>query len=176
MKHFDKSMNIILLAAQFAAKAHKGQTRKYNGRPYISHPARVAGRVAVHPLATEDMVAAAFLHDVVEDTNATLFDDLACFAPKIKALIEELTNPSKGMKAPRQERKRIDREHIAGASREAKIIKLLDRIDNLAEMSVAPDDFKKMYADESRLLAEAIGDADLDLRDELLALVEKLDD
>jgi guanosine-3',5'-bis(diphosphate) 3'-pyrophosphohydrolase len=127
-------MNLILKAAAFARQAHAEQRRKYNDRPYIQHPARVAGRVAARSQATEVMVAAAFLHDVVEDTPHTLDEILTEFGPDVARLVAELTNPSKGLKSPRRERKQIDRDHLAVVSVEAKIIKLLDRIDNLQEM------------------------------------------
>ena len=64
-------MSIILKAAALAVRAHEGQKRKYTGFPYITHPARVAGRVGILPVVTEEMVAAAYLHDVLEDTTIT---------------------------------------------------------------------------------------------------------
>ncbi len=168
-------MNIILKAAAFARQAHDGQRRKYNDRPYIAHPARVAGRVAAHPLATETMVAAALLHDVVEDTPHTLEEVSAEFGPEVARLVAELTNPSKGSKAPRCERKQLDRDHLAQVTLEAWIIKLLDRIDNLQEMVDAPGNFRRKYCEESRLLADVISDADPELKAELLDSIERLE-
>ena len=168
-------MNLILKAAALARQAHADQRRKYNDRPYIQHPARVAGRVAAHPQATEAMVAAAFLHDVVEDTPHTLDEVSAEFGTEVARLVAELTNPSKDSKAPRRERKQIDRDHLAVVSVEAKIIKLLDRIDNLQEMVEAPGNFRRKYCDESRLLADVIGDADPELKAELLEGIERLE-
>jgi (p)ppGpp synthase/HD superfamily hydrolase len=168
-------MNVILKAAAFARHAHDGQRRKYNRRPFVQHPARVAGRAAVHPRASEIMVAAAFLHDVVEDTSHTLDEIVAEFGSDIARLVSELTNPSTGSKAPRHERKRQDREHLGLVSTEAKILKLLDRIDNLREMQEAPADFRRKYCEESRLLAEVIGDADPKLKMELLDGVAHLE-
>jgi len=129
----------------------------------------------VHPHATEAMVAAAFLHDVVEDTSHPLDEILAEFGPDVARLVAELTNPSKGMTASRPQRKQLDREHLATVSREARLIKLLDRIDNLQEMADAPTAFRRQYCQESRLLAEVIGDADPALKAELLEYTERWD-
>lgn len=168
-------MDLILKAAAFAREAHAGQVRKYNGRPYITHPARVAGRAAVHPLASTTMVAAAFLHDVVEDTGHPLSEIAAEFGPEVAATVGELTNPSKGSSAPRDERKRRDREHLAQVSMEAKVIKLLDRIDNLREMRGASRSFVETYCNESRALAEVVGEADAELKKELLDCIKELE-
>ena len=168
-------MNIILKAASLAREAHAGQRRKYNDAPFVVHPARVAGRVAVHPRATKAMVVAAFLHDLVEDTPYTLDDVSAAFGSEVAQLVGELTNTSKGSQAPRQERKRQDRERLAQISDEAKIVKLLDPIDNVLDMGNAPKGFRDKYCAESRLLVEVIGDADPELRAELLDLVERLE-
>ncbi len=167
-------MNIILKAAEFARKAHAEQKRRYSGLPYVVHPARVAGRVAAHPLATEAMVAAAFLHDVVEDTPHTLEEVCAEFGSEVARLVEELTDTSEGSGAPRQERKQQDREHLSQVSVQAKIIKLLDRIDNLSDMPTTASEFPQRYCEESRLLVEVVGDADPQLRAELLDIVERL--
>lgn len=164
-------MNLILRAAAFARLAHEGQRRKYTARPYIEHPARVAGRVAAHPRATAAMVAAAFLHDVVEDTPHTLGEIEAEFGNEVAWLVAELTNPSKTSVLPRNAKKQMDCDHLATVSREAKIIKLLDRIDNLRDMMDASVGFLRLYCAESRRLAAVIGDADLDLEAELLECV-----
>ncbi len=170
-------MNRILKAAKFAAHAHQGQVRKYTGVPYISHPSRVAGRTASHPEATEEMVMAAFLHDTVEDTSVTLYKIEVNFGPKVKELVSDLTDPTcpgvssafKGV--PRKDRKAVMRASITAGSHGARIIKLLDRIDNLREMPVdPPNSYIRMYLEESRLLVEAIGQVDPTLKGELLEL------
>ena len=167
-------MSLILAAARFAKEAHGGQSRKFNGLPYITHPARVAGRVAIHDIASEETVAAAFLHDVMEDcgTQRTTLEDL--FGDEIAKLVSELTNPSKGSPLPRGKRKKIDRDHLRTVSREAKIIKLIDRIDNLQEMHGAPNDFIEIYTAESQLLKGAIGDADPKLSQELSDAIDNI--
>lgn len=170
-------MNLILNAAQFAASAHEGQNRKYghSDRPYITHPARVAGRVATFPGATEEMVAAAWLHDVIEDCGVTAEDLAAKFPLSVIRLVQELTNPSKRHpELNRAQRKAMDLEHIKEVSREAKVIKLADRVDNLTETKddpQTPADFVELYRAESRALVEALRDIDPGLERELEELL-----
>lgn len=156
-----------------ARDAHEGQTRKYTGRPYIEHPARVAARVAIVQGASPEMVAAAFLHDVLEDTDVSL-EEIELFSPEAAELVVWLTNPSKGSHLPRAERKRMDREHIVSAPWEARVIKLLDRIDNLREMEGAPTGFARLYGQESLLLAEALEGTDPILEAELIEISRRL--
>jgi len=160
------------MAAQLAAQLHALDRRNKNGRPYVTHLIRVAGRVATLEGATEDMVAAAFLHDHPEDhaktheeADAMLQELEKTLGEPVAKLVHELTNASKlwmySPRPPRAERKRHDREKLAMASREAKIIKLVDRIDNLNEtisdMEGGYDTdakFAKLYAHESLQLLE----------------------
>lgn len=164
----------IIQAAQFAARSHLGQQRKYNGQPYIFHPARVAGRVAIHPLATEEMVAAAFLHDVLEDCDVTYGELEGRFGRRLADMVQSLTNPSKGSSLSRARRKQMDRDHLATVNWQIKIIKLIDRIDNVQELQGADSSFMLKYALESELLADVIGDADLELKAELLGYINNL--
>jgi len=167
--------NIILKAAMLGRRAHEGQLRKYTGRPYIEHPARVAGRAAILPGATEIMVAAAFLHDVLEDTPMTAQQMAAEIGDEVTKIVIQLTNVSIGSTLPRAERKRMDREFLSKASREAKELKMLDRIDNLREMQGTPEKFGRLYVNESRLLLEVVGDTNNILADELKQAIRDLE-
>lgn len=159
-------MSLIVKAAQFAAAQHANQFRKYTNRPYITHPCRVAGRVAVHPLATEELVAAAFLHDVVEDCDITPAHIWEEFGERVENYVTWMTNTSKSSDRPRCIRKLMDRDRIADAPIEIKVLKLIDRIDNLREIDPG-DDFASLYVLESTQLVDRIGDADPELADEL---------
>lgn len=168
-------MNLIIQAARFAEEAHRGQERKYSGRPYITHPCRVAGRVAIHPECGEAEVAAAFLHDVAEDCGVKIRDLHQNFGLDVALLVEQLTNPSKQFPGwSRPEKKAIDRKHAATISREAKIIKMIDRIDNLRE-TLKGTDFASMYAMESLLLWEVLKEADCELAAEMLQVIRTLE-
>lgn len=162
-------MSLIMKAAALAKQAHAGMKRKYNDLPYIVHPARVAGRVAVLSDVTQEMVAAAFLHDVLEDTAVTVEEIEAQTNAQVAFYVDWMTNKPKNVNLPRAERKAMDRERLAGAPREVKLIKMVDRIDNLREMTQAPGAFRVKYGEESLLLAEVLKDADTDLAQELLA-------
>lgn len=120
------------------------------------------------------MVAAAFLHDVVEDTEVTINEVAGTFGVIVSELVEELTDPARYILGPkyrttyRAERKEITKKWLASCSRAAQIIKLIDRIDNLREMPLhSRSKYHTLYTKESLLLAEAIGSADPDLKEEL---------
>jgi (p)ppGpp synthase/HD superfamily hydrolase len=173
------SGSLILRAARFAEAAHRGVRRKYTDEPYINHPARVASRIAFLPDATEEMVAAAWLHDVIEDCGVDPFS-LREFGPDVRGLVVELTNPSKAFPhLSRGERKRMDRDHARTMSRQAKQIKLADRADNIRGAANGPRDWAILYLSETAQLARVLSDADDSLHAELMdackALADKLE-
>ena len=89
-------MTLIERAAQFAKDAHESinQRRKYSDQPYIVHPAAVAEIVA-SVTDDENMICAAWLHDVVEDTPVTLGEIKSAFGDDIANLVDGLTDVSK---------------------------------------------------------------------------------
>lgn len=176
---FPSSDSLIIGTTRFANIAHKGQVRKVTEAPYITHPLRVAAQVMLRSDCTVEMVAAANLHDVVEDTIYTYEDILRLFGKKVADLVLELTNQFTSEKRPdlnRAARKDLEKQRLKTISREAKIIKMLDRIDNLKEIDYT-DSFAKLYAKESRSLLAAVGDADPELASELVSeitIVERM--
>jgi guanosine-3',5'-bis(diphosphate) 3'-pyrophosphohydrolase len=167
---------LILRAARIAKAAHAGQLRKYRPRPYIEHPARVAASAMLIDGITAEEVAAAWLHDVIEDCGYIPERLAAEGVPQATIdLVLELTNPSKQHpNLPRAERKRLDREHLAHVSPAARRLKALDRIDNLRELQHAPRDFCSLYADESLQLAAALADVPPALIEDLYSAIEAL--
>lgn len=152
-------MSTILKAARYAAAKHGDQKRKFSGDPYVLHPMRVAGRIAMEPWTTEAHVAAAWLHDVLEDCAVTVDEIRSEFDDQVAALVDALTNRSKATGLPRAERKAIDRDRLRLVPWPVKAIKLADRADNLREMDRAPGGFLRVYAAESRALLEVLRDA-----------------
>lgn len=155
-------MSLINKAARFAALAHAGQYRKYSGKdtPYITHPMRVAGRVSLQEGATDKMIAAAWLHDVIEDTPVTEGELRSGFGDEVADLVVDLTNTSKSIEGlNRAGRRKVDHERLSRASTEAKVIKLADRLDNLSDMTddpLVPEGFRKLYIEESLSLIESL--------------------
>ena len=161
-------MDIVRKAQVYAMAAHAavGQRRKYTGEPYIVHPAEVASIVASVPGSTPDMVAAAWLHDVVEDTGCTFTDIHMAFGIDIATLVGWLTDVSKPEDGKRAVRKAIDRAHTAQAPAEAQTIKLADLISNSKSIMEHDPGFAVTYLEEKRLLLEVLtkGDPELHAR------------
>ncbi len=150
--------DLIIRATRIATLAHAGQVRKYNNTPYIWHPARVAQQMSLQNGVSAIEVAAAWLHDVIEDGPTIVVAAMQySFPPEVYQLVEEVTNPSHGTGGTREARKEIDREHIYRASRWGLMLKLFDRIDNLQELDAKQAGlFTELYCDESVLLADEI--------------------
>lgn len=146
-------------ARKFAWFRHNGHVRKFTGEPYIHHPIRVADLVRTVP-HTDNMIAAALLHDVVEDTSATLEDIENHFNIEIMELVRMLTNVGHADDGLRQHRKAKDREHLSKASPEAKTIKLADIIDNCSDIRKHNPEFAKIYLAEKAELLEVLEDGD----------------
>ena len=148
-------------ALAFAKAAHESidQRRKYTGEPYIVHPMAVAEIVRSVP-HTPEMLAAAYLHDVVEDTPVTLEAVVAEFGPVVGELVDWLTDVSKPEDGNRQVRKATDRQHMARATAEAKAIKLADLIDNTVTIKARDPQFWQVYRREKLALLEVLRDGD----------------
>jgi len=161
----------------FVYAAHKGQRRKYTNEMYARHPMNVGAKVAERADSSETMIAAAMLHDVLEDTKITSKQLREKFGGIVSSLVLQLTNPSKNhTDLPRAKRKQMDRDFLRTVSREAKIIKMHDRLDNISDFGDALETdrgFVKLYLEESRLLADVLGDADEKLYHELMKEIEK---
>jgi hypothetical protein len=154
-------MDLVEKAKQFATSAHKriNHLRKYNNQPYTVHLSSVANIVA-SVTDDEEMIAAAWLHDVVEDTPATLYDVEKEFGKNIAELVENLTDISKPGDGNRKLRKEIDKQHISRASRRAKTIKLADLIDNANDICKHDFEFAQLYMQEMNALLEVLDEGD----------------
>jgi GTP diphosphokinase / guanosine-3',5'-bis(diphosphate) 3'-diphosphatase len=128
---------LVLKALAFAADKHRDQRRKdAAASPYINHPIALANVLVREGEVTDaDVLAAALLHDTVEDTQTTPAELRAAFGPAIAAIVEEVTDDKS---LPKAERKRLQVEHAAKMSAQAKLVKLADKICNLRDMADQP--------------------------------------
>lgn len=169
----------IIDAARFAARAHKGQ-RRADGEPYINHPMRVAGTITLVSETSPDMVAAAWLHDVLEDVPGMTAHQLReLFGELVAKLVVHLTNEYTKADYPalnRKERKKAEVERLAQLMRyDVHTIKLADRYDNVHKLrySKRKPKWKRLYLAESLDLAEALVKADSQLRHLLIDRVRR---
>lgn len=155
----DEGMGIYFKAVGFAMAAHHGQIRKYTGEPYYTHPVAVSEILYSHHLqSTPEMLAAAALHDVVEDTKYTLDDIRAYFGGTVARHVFWLTDISKqkNIQGNRAVRKAIDRDHIHKAPAEEQFIKLADLMHNTSSIVQHDKSFAKVYLREKALILDGL--------------------
>jgi guanosine-3',5'-bis(diphosphate) 3'-pyrophosphohydrolase len=148
---------LVQAAAAVAARAHEGQKRADGRTPYFAHPARVALTLrSVFGCDDEHALAAAFLHDVIEDTT-TDYDDLAeAFGPVVADLVAALT---KNATLPETRRERDYDQRLAAADWRARLIKLADVYDNASDQaSLTPAKRRKIAGKAARAIALANAD------------------
>lgn len=167
----DTTEDIVARADAFAEKAHAavGQKRKYTGEDYIHHPREVAAIVATVP-HTPEMLAAALLHDTVEDAGISINTIRALFGPVVAQLVEELTDVSKPTDGNRSIRKGIDLAHSARASINGKTIKLADLISNTKSIVAHDKGFARVYLEEKGRLLEVLKDGNKTLWNKAYAI------
>jgi len=151
--------SIVDRALAFATIAHGEQKRKYSGEPYIVHPIEVMEIVKTVP-HDEAMLAAALLHDVVEDTEVTLAEVRQAFGEDVASLVDDLTDVSKPEDGNRKTRKALDREHSAQSSPRAQTVKLADLISNSSDILENDPKFAKVYLAEKELLLKVLTQGD----------------
>ena len=170
-------MSIVEKAKIIAQEAHKGVFRKWSENvPYFVHVERVANKVASLKGMTQEDIAAAFLHDTIEDCEDPIEKDM--YARRIErecgtvvlTLVMELTFPTEGKDwrdKPRAEKNVIRFAQMRAISPRAQRIKMVDRWDNLQDMVNAPHRLKRKTIDESWELHSICKEADLEMAKEL---------
>ena len=153
--------DLVARARAFAIREHRriDHRRKYSNQPYDVHLEAVAKLVAE---VTDDpeMIAAAWLHDVVEDTPMTRDDVEREFGSAVARLVDELTDVSRPGDGNRAVRKAIDRAHLAAASPRAKTVKLADLTDNARDICRHDAAFGRVYLAEMEALLAVLGEGD----------------
>lgn len=158
----------------FADAAHRSvnQVRKYTGEAYIVHPREVAAMVA-ETGAEEEVIAAALLHDVVEDTPVTNEEIESRFGRSVARLVAEVTDVSTPADGNRAARKALDRAHLAAASGAGQTIKLADLISNSRSILTHDRNFARVYLREKALLLSVLTRGDRRLHEVATAIVDR---
>lgn len=130
-------VTLLVSAAHFAAVKHGEQRRKDKARtPYINHPLDVARILAEEGGVTDPLIlAAAILHDVLEDTKTTPEELRREFGDRVSDLVEEVTD---NKSLPKKKRKELQVLRASNKSRAAALIKIADKISNLRDLERAP--------------------------------------
>lgn len=162
---------LVIQAISFAEHAHRrrsltgaAQLRKYTDDPYIIHPLAVMKLCAAAGIDNSVVLAAAALHDTVEDTTVTLEEIEDCFGVDVRRLVFFLTDISKPEDGNRAIRKAIDRAHNSQGDSAAQSIKVADMIVNGTSIIQFDKDFARVYMRETRLLLDALTLAAVPLR------------
>jgi (p)ppGpp synthase/HD superfamily hydrolase len=161
---------LLARAFDFACRSHAGQRRKGSEtEPYVNHVADVARRVAEATGGRDAaLIAAALLHDTIEDCGATESELAATFGPDVAALVAEVTDDPSLSDDARRERQVED---APSKSPRAKMLKLADKASNLRSIEAGPpgwpDERRRAYADWAARVAAGLGGANERLEREL---------
>lgn len=131
------SLSPFITAVAFAADKHRHQRRRdAAASPYINHPIALAN-VLVNEGGADDTIVlcAAVLHDTIEDTETSAEELSLLFGPRVCAVVLEVTDDKS---LPKADRKQQQIEHAPHISREAKLVKLADKICNLRDVLTSP--------------------------------------
>ena len=153
-------MNKIEKAVLFATKAHAGTCRKGTDRPYILHPLE-AMAIVMKFTDDQDVLAAAILHDTVEDTSVTIDRIEKEFGSRVAALVDSVTEDKRKdhpAETTWKERKQETISRLRNADRDTKLICLGDKLSNLRDMewdySDIGDDLWKRFNQKDKRLHE----------------------
>ena len=130
-----KEARLLIDALAFAADKHRTQRRKDpEASPYINHPIALARVLSVEGRVRDvKVLAAAVLHDTLEDTKTTYEELHERFGPAIAGIVREVTDDKTLLPV---ERKRLQIEHAGELSHRARLVKLADKISNLRDLTV----------------------------------------
>jgi len=168
---------LVRSALEEARSDHAGQVRNGSGgMPYVEHPMTVAARLEEHGFRDE-VLAAALLHDVIEDSDATLDGLREKFGEEVAGLVGALTD-DESIDSYR-ERKAEHRERVAAAAGDALAIYGADKLTNVVTLRAAYEDEGDAIRDEFKVPVELkaeIWEADLALLREKAPELPFLDD
>jgi (p)ppGpp synthase/HD superfamily hydrolase len=143
----EQTLGQLAQAIAFAAEQH-GDQRRPTGVPYVEHLLEALEVLVVGAGVTDpDVLAAAILHDVIEDTHCTAADIAARFGPRVAELVGWVTIPEPARGEDRWTVKQASLLRLADAPRDAILVKLADRVSNVQTLrNLTPDRQRAYYA------------------------------
>lgn len=168
-----KDTKLVQEALMLAIRAHDGQRRKYTGEPYSMHPIGVS-KIVETVEHTPEMIAAALLHDVVEDTEVTFREIKDTFGSTVAEYVHYCTNVSEKDDGNRKFRKKMDADHFALGPAESQTIKVADLIHN--SQTIIPLDqkfFHKAYKYEKQYMMDVLTKADPILKGQAQTMLDE---
>lgn len=148
-------MDIMYFAKLYATEKHKGQKRR-DGSDYIGHPIAVGELVNKYKEShnLKRIIAAAYLHDTLEDTDTTYYDLVETFGYDIASLVMEVTTNEDMKNAIGKEQYLAYKlKHMTNW---ALVIKLCDRLHNVSDLDNADPKFKERYTNETKFIIDYI--------------------
>jgi guanosine-3',5'-bis(diphosphate) 3'-pyrophosphohydrolase len=152
-------METVLKAVAFAAEKHRAQRRKdMEASPFINHPIQLAYILVQADIEDPVVLAAALLHDTIEDTQTTHDEIEIVFGPEIANIVAECSDDKSLTKL---ERKQAQIDHAATLSHKAKLVKLADKIANVSDINGAPPagwslERKRLYFDWAKQVVDRL--------------------
>jgi GTP pyrophosphokinase len=147
MHFFEKQYRpMIDEAAELSREAHSGQERNFSGNPYHVHSTRVAALLRQND-ASEEQIAAGYLHDTIEDTDVEYEQLLEQFGKEVANIVLEMTND--GEMIDRFGKTDYMKRKLVSMSDEALTVKLADRYDNTSDLQATPESFRSRYAEST---------------------------
>lgn len=169
MKDFSNYWNAI----SFAFIKYGKLKRKAEQIPYVVHPIRITAilrAAGFNEFKHENLMIAVLFHDLVEDTDTDLEEIKNEFGNKIASIVAELSKPE-GAKGRKKDKWL---EKFVNNSKEAKVIKMADRIDNLMEiLDIWTTEKQISYTEQAKIILKSCGDANMKLAIKLDDIIRK---
>lgn len=138
----------------YATEKHKGQKRKYCDADYIIHPLAVGDLVAKYKAShnIKRLIACAYLHDVLEDTDTTYYDLVETFGYDVASIVMEVTSNKEMEKAIGKNKYLAYKlKHMTNW---ALVIKLCDRLHNISDLDKADEGFRNRSIEETNFIID----------------------
>lgn len=149
--------NVVSLARDLAFQAHGeiDHFRRFTDEPYIVHPEAVALRVREDGGSLE-AVAAAWLHDTVEDTNLSIESIEKVCGSRVAEIVWFLTDHALAAAGNRATRQQINNQHLARGGYDVHLIKRADILDNLKSLVVYDPNFARVWIEEKLIQSASL--------------------